>query len=213
MLWSFNQGQRTPRSHHQRMQVARGTDGYHHHVGKGSMRRGALLAPARKRALDQTPSAAHGRRESHWWWMLAGLDQDATEVDERCSVELQRFDRGAADGRQAQDLGSVRRPGKVVRPSVSARMEQSHDHLRNGIASSASVVFVVVASLAGECEVLRRFSALAAARTDVLQREALMGECGWAAAVFASALGAPKDELTHGPGGILFPSSHAAERP
>jgi hypothetical protein len=74
-------------------------------------------------------------------------------------------------------------------------VKERHALIRDGIRSARSIVFVVVASLAGQRQVRGRASALPAAWPDVLQRKALVRECGRAAALLATIPCSSSDEL------------------
>jgi hypothetical protein len=87
--------------------------------------------------------------------MLAGGVQDTAQVDQTMPVELQRLHRGAACRRQAQDQGAAAVLGKVVCPLLSTRMDQWNTLARNGVPRLRPGVFVIVAPLAGERQIIR----------------------------------------------------------
>jgi hypothetical protein len=75
-------------------------------------------------------------------------------------------------------------------------MEEWDKLVGGGISRLCMVVFVIVAALAEQREVIRHGAPTAAPRRDVVQRESLRGESGLAVTVFAPPTCPPLDDFT-----------------
>lgn len=67
--------------------------------------------------------------------MKSGLMQDASQIDEALSVQLEFLNGGASGLRQTQQDGKIVVPNKVIAPNISARMEDKNYLSRERVAS------------------------------------------------------------------------------
>jgi hypothetical protein len=115
--------------------------------------------------------------------------EDEAEIDDALAIELEFFHRGPTARRQPHDMQAPPDPGKVIAPALTPRMKERNDFPRKRIATFRFRVFVIIAPLAGQGEILGARLAPSVARHDVLNREALGGNVCRAAAVLAAVPG------------------------
>jgi hypothetical protein len=136
--------------------------------------------------------------------MFPNGDQDASKIDKRLPVQFQSRNRRSSDRRQTKNLCAIRSPGKMIAPFMPARMEQDREFARKWITKLSAVVFVIIATLAGQSQIRQRWVAPAAARANVFHRESLMRKVAWTLAVFAPAACA----FSHGLADIRLSFTH-----
>jgi hypothetical protein len=127
--------------------------------------------------------------------MLPRFDQHPPQIDQSLAIQLQRLNRRATDGSQTKNLRAVVGPGEMIGPAMAPRIEQQRVGPGNGIGGLQPIVFVIIASLAGQGQVPRDPLAFSAAGANMFQRKILMRESGGAAAVFAAAVSTPRDDF------------------
>src|SRR6185295_18803462 len=141
--------------------------------------------------------------------MLSALRERPSQVDEPGTVELKDLRRGSASTCQANDSCEVVAPDEVVAPFVAPWMEERNDLPGHRIDPFGLGVFVVVAALTGEGEIVQALSSPGLKRDDVLHREGLCGEAFLTAAVFADSARAGADPLPPRPRAAFRHSARA----
>src|SRR5689334_8407862 len=104
-----------------------------------------------------------------------GIEHPA-KVDDTFAVESQGLDGRPARGSQADQLGAVLVPGKMLSPGLPARVEQRDQLSRYGVARGPLGVLVVITALASQRQVFKDGGAELAAGLDVFDRKRLGGK-------------------------------------
>mgnify|MGYP000105991302 CR=1 FL=1 len=104
-------------------------------------------------------------------WMPADCHPFLPNGNRDHVVELKGYDGCASGSRAAEDLGPVITPKKVPRPSLTARVEESHATSRHRIVCVRLQAFEPVTQSTGEPEVLFFVGTAAADGKDVLDLE------------------------------------------
>jgi hypothetical protein len=86
--------------------------------------------------------------------MLARREQDSTKVLKPWAIELKHCHGRPSGRRETKNERCVVAPGEMIVPKVLSRMIQKDWLSGEGVGSFRSIVFVVVAPLAGRAEVL-----------------------------------------------------------
>ena len=100
--------------------------------------------------------------------MFARENQHTAEINKRFTVEPQRGNSSTADRCCAEDLRPIVCPGKMASPEVAARIEESDDFAGDRIGCVSTIVFMIIAALAGKRQVFGGLSSATTARLDVL---------------------------------------------
>ena len=107
--------------------------------------------------------------------MFAHRNPHATNPDHLRAIHFQSRDGCASHGRQADYEGMIFPPCKVVRPSISVRMEHWAFRIGFWIDRRSMIRFETIAHWAGKAKVVQRGLAAHRARYDVFEFE---GRCG-----------------------------------
>ncbi len=87
--------------------------------------------------------------------MLARRDKDATKIYNSISVDLQLTHGGPPRRRYPDDKGQILIPGKVISPTLPARMKKRRHLARNGVDGVNAHVLVIVTTLACPGEIVQ----------------------------------------------------------
>jgi hypothetical protein len=87
--------------------------------------------------------------------MDATGDPKASRSERDWIVKTERYDGGTTTCRQADDLGAIIIPAKVLPPQVVARMEKSDQSATLGIASTPQTLLKLIAQWATETAILK----------------------------------------------------------
>jgi hypothetical protein len=120
--------------------------------------------------------------------MLAHGIKDPAQIAQAASIQAQFAYRDTANGRQRHDFRVVITPYEVIVPFHRARMKERNELTAQRIDRVGLDVFVAVAALARQGQVLRRVLAVADLRDNVFHGVGLRTELLWCAAVFADAV-------------------------
>jgi hypothetical protein len=123
------------------------------------------------------------------WGMLAAIAQNLAQIDHPFAIDPQKFYRRAARRRDAQHQRCSVTPGKMRCPLHLSRMIQGHELICHGIDRLGLVVFVVITTLTGQCQVIGRCFPTATNWRDVLDDKISRRKLGLRAAIFTVALG------------------------
>jgi hypothetical protein len=118
--------------------------------------------------------------------MLSNGKQDVAQVHQSGTIQLQRFNRGAAGGRQSDNPRTILIPSEMIIPLLLSRVEQRGRLAGARIDSRLFVILVIVASLAGQREIIEAGFAARAFRFDVFNGEGLRRKTLLAAAIFTA---------------------------
>jgi len=119
--------------------------------------------------------------------MFPCLIKDFAKVHQRQAVELEGLDGAAARLSQANNDGEIFIPGEMVTPALPARMVNRDDRSANRIRSMRVIIFMIVAALTGQRQILRLACSTLAFRKDVLDRKLLKRKLCLPEAVLAAA--------------------------
>jgi hypothetical protein len=106
-------------------------------------------------------------------WMFAGFEQYPAEMDQTFAIQKQCLDGRPACRSEAEDPREVMTPDEVIPPPLAPGMKQRRRLSCAGIEILYLVVLVVVATLAGQSEILKLVVSSRLERDDVLDRERL----------------------------------------
>jgi hypothetical protein len=115
-------------------------------------------------------------------------NKNAAQIDNLGAIESQRSHGGPSSRREADDFQVVRTPGEVFKPLLPARMKQRHKFVCKRIAGFDLDVFVVVATLTGEREIVGDGFAAMMFRDDMLDSKRMRRISHLAQAVLATTL-------------------------
>src|SRR5262249_2443918 len=122
--------------------------------------------------------------------VFPGSVQQPPEVHQPFAIEVERRDGGSAGRCLAEEPGPVLVPGEMLAPALLARMVEGNLLPSHGVRSPGLIVFAVVASLTGHCQVCQHRFATLAAWLNVFNGEGLCAKTLLTAAVFAAAASA-----------------------
>lgn len=100
--------------------------------------------------------------------MLTYHDQDQSKVGDIFSIQPKCCDRGATRRGDSEQFAEVTIPGEMFWPVIRPRIKERRILQRNGVDSGSLVVFEIVATLTGECQILLDAMATGIERDDVL---------------------------------------------
>lgn len=127
--------------------------------------------------------------------MFAHRVQHSPQIADADTVQLQLTNGHTTRGCEADDLGKVIAPSEVFTPVHLSRIEKWNSLTAQTIDGLGLGEFVIIASLAGESEVVGVVAASVHPRRDVLNGVCLRGEFLWTAAVFTTAAGVLANEF------------------
>lgn len=125
------------------------------------------------------------------------------QVDNAWAVHMQSGNSGASRRGKTDEMRVLLIPGKMISPPVLAWMIQPCNALALRIGGFYLIVFVAVATGAGERQILGRRETAAYRRNDMLDSERFGCKGQWAETVFAPVPGPTFDLRSQSPGDTL----------
>jgi hypothetical protein len=116
--------------------------------------------------------------------VFSDLKEYRPKIDKPFAIEAEGLNGCPADRRQAEDVCEVVAPDEVSPPLLEPRVKQGHSRSRDRIQAFHLDVLVVVATLAGQGEILHRVLSASLERNDMLDGERLRRETLLTPAVF-----------------------------
>ena len=101
------------------------------------------------------PGDKGGRAGCLFGRMLFRLVKNPPQIDQSLTIQMQCSDGGPSGGRYPNALGEALVPDKMIRPFLSSWVEKRHILIADWIVSFGFGVFVAVASLARERQILQ----------------------------------------------------------
>jgi len=99
--------------------------------------------------------------------MFAGGKEQTPEIHQTFAIQLQRHDGCPARRRQPQNFCPVLAPGEMIAPVMVARMKKGNRFTGNRVRCHLLVVFMIVATLTGKCEMVGNARAASVSWLDV----------------------------------------------
>jgi hypothetical protein len=109
-----------------------------------------------------------------------------TEIDDTLSVQLERLNGRSPRRRQPHDQAKIAVPGKMLAPNILPWVKEWHHRAADGISSLGLGIFVIVAALAGKCQIVEQRLSTPTPGDDVLDRVSLDTKTSLAATVFTA---------------------------
>ena len=139
-----------------------------------------------------------------------GSQHEAAEGHNSRAIQIKAGDGCAPRGGEADQLGEVLVPSKVLTPVVAARVVERHDNTRFRVGALREGALGAITAKARQRQVLQRVCATKSQRLDVVNGERAGGTRGRSEAVLAAAVRTPEDLLTASLGQV---TAHVSDNP
>ena len=127
-------------------------------------------------------------------WVLAQQKQCCPQAEQLWAIEPQCFHRRSPSGCETKNLGVRFVPVEMLPPLLLAWMKKRDKLFGNRVKRLSLDCFVGIATLTSQRQIFKIITSALHRRNDVLSDQRLRGEVGSALAVFATAIGPPKNE-------------------
>jgi hypothetical protein len=120
-----------------------------------------------------------------------------TQIDDPFAIQTQS-DNGGTPGRgKTNEEGTVFIPYEMIAPDMLTRMKQRSGIAGFGVNSGSASMFVIVAALTGESQIVERIRTAATFRNNMLDGERIGRECRLMLAILTASLRAARNGLAH----------------